>query len=230
MGIHGVGRANREQREQERRARALAKSRLPKRKCSLHKDPSNFPINPPEADIRTPWVGLTEGQPLEVWKDQMLKNGWCCHQIDHLSRIHNLKILSYLATLERSTHRHVDHKHYVNFDFCVAYNIDKATYKTRHIDPNCRCSMLSTPYSDLTKIIRDGKIPLISIEGDAPIDTACELRVHPRSRKTDYIAISHVWSDGLGNPNENALPLCQVKRLKANLLALKNIFGTAHVG
>ena len=24
-----------------------------------------------------------------------------------------------------------------------------------------------------------------------------------------YIAISHVWSDGLGNPNENSLPLCQ---------------------
>ncbi|KAL1641062.1 hypothetical protein SLS58_006334 [Diplodia intermedia] len=31
-----------------------------------------------------------------------------------------------------------------------------------------------------------------------------------------YLAISHVWSDGLGNQNGNSLPLCQLKRLKRN--------------
>ncbi|KAG4432027.1 hypothetical protein IFR05_012491 [Cadophora sp. M221] len=29
----------------------------------------------------------------------------------------------------------------------------------------------------------------------------------------DYIGISHVWSHGLGNPTQNALPLCQIERL-----------------
>ncbi len=29
-----------------------------------------------------------------------------------------------------------------------------------------------------------------------------------------YVAISHVWSDGLGNPNHNSLPFCQIKRLQ----------------
>jgi hypothetical protein len=29
-----------------------------------------------------------------------------------------------------------------------------------------------------------------------------------------YIAISHVWSDGLRNPRINALPRCQILRLR----------------
>ncbi|KAF2011119.1 hypothetical protein BU24DRAFT_472277 [Aaosphaeria arxii CBS 175.79] len=43
------------------------------------------------------------------------------------------------------------------------------------------------------------------------------------SMKSKYIAISHVWADGLGNPSENGLPLCQVKRLRANLLKLQRL-------
>lgn len=29
-----------------------------------------------------------------------------------------------------------------------------------------------------------------------------------------YVAISHVWSDGMGNPRQNALPLCQLQKLQ----------------
>ena len=151
-------------------------------------------------------------------------NGWCHHQVNHLSRVHSLETFSYLSTLERSSHRLAGHKHCVHREACVACNVNGASYKTRHVDVDCNCSMASTPYSDLTKIIRDGGIPLISIGSDNHTDTGYELRVYPRTREIQYIAVSHVWSDGLGNPDKNALPLCQIKRLKANLLALTNVF------
>ena len=32
---------------------------------------------------------------------------------------------------------------------------------------------------------------------------------------TAYVALSHVWADGLGNSEETALPRCQLSRLKA---------------
>ena len=80
----------------------------------------------------------------------------CHHQANHLSRVHSLETFSYLSTLERSSHRLADHKHCVHREACVACNVNRASYKTRHIDVDCNCSMVSTPYSDLTKIIRDG--------------------------------------------------------------------------
>ncbi|ETI28923.1 hypothetical protein G647_01375 [Cladophialophora carrionii CBS 160.54] len=33
-------------------------------------------------------------------------------------------------------------------------------------------------------------------------------------RKPPYVAISHIWSDGLGNPVENSLPECQLERIQ----------------
>lgn len=171
----------------------------------------------------------TNYQSLKRWKERMLANGWCCHQVNHLLATHDIKAFPYLATLERSSHRLADHKRCWNSVACVAYNVDTATYKTRHVAVDCKCLMVSTPYGRLTKIIRKGEIPLISIEGGTNAGATHELRVYPRSRESRYIAISHVWADGLGNPNENALPLCQIKRLKAHLLALQAVFGDFNV-
>ncbi|KAL8998899.1 MAG: hypothetical protein Q9169_002118 [Polycauliona sp. 2 TL-2023] len=36
----------------------------------------------------------------------------------------------------------------------------------------------------------------------------------------DYVAISHVWADGLGNPNANSLPMCRLRRLHSLVASL----------
>ena len=81
--------------------------------------------------------------------------------------------------------------------------------------------MVPTPYDRLINSIRNGRIPLISIESGNEDGSAYELQVYPRFRTSKYIAISHVWIDGLGNTNQNAVPVCQVKRLKGALPALR---------
>jgi hypothetical protein len=42
------------------------------------------------------------------------------------------------------------------------------------------------------------------------------------SSLTPYVAISHVWADGLGNPASNGLPRCQLDKLFALLGDLIN--------
>lgn len=40
-----------------------------------------------------------------------------------------------------------------------------------------------------------------------------DIQVLSTTPKDRYVAISHVWSDGLENPNANALLTCQVKQI-----------------
>ncbi|MCJ1262299.1 hypothetical protein MMC22_002169 [Lobaria immixta] len=181
---------------------------LPQRKCYLHPHPMN------------PALDLLKAVYLLFRTSRLIAS----HHSVGKSRCLRM-VLSYLGTLERSSHRLADHKRCLNSEACVAYNTDRATYKTRHVAVDCKCLMVSTPYGRLKEIIRQGEIPLISIEDSTDAGATHELRVYPRSRTSRYIATSHVWADGLGNPNENALPLCQIKRLKAHLLALQAVFG-----
>lgn len=49
-------------------------------------------------------------------------------------------------------------------------------------------------------------IPLVTAHAGATVDI-------PVSDVT-FVAISHVWADGLGNPSANKLPQCQLSRLQ----------------
>jgi hypothetical protein len=44
-------------------------------------------------------------------------------------------------------------------------------------------------------------------------DSEFDLELTPANMAPEYVAISHVWSDGLGNVQENALPHCQILHL-----------------
>jgi len=64
-------------------------------------------------------------------------------------------------------------------------------------------------------IVQRGGTPLLRLTYDrygAPM-----LTVEEATTSSMYIAISHVWSGGLGNPKANVLPLCQLRQLAGNL-------------
>jgi hypothetical protein len=154
----------------------------------------------------------------------MIKNGWCPHQVHHLSLKYDMKTFSYLAELERSPLRVVDHQRCSLQDNCVAYNTDPTNYESRHTTTGCSCMMISVPYVSLIKTIRKGHVPLVSIKsGTAGASERYTLRVLAGSSRTKYIAISHVWADDLGNPHENGLPTCQIEQLRISLLACKQV-------
>jgi Heterokaryon incompatibility protein (HET) len=143
----------------------------------------------------------------------MQSKGWCFHKLDNLFEAfrENPGVLSYINQLDWTQRRLLDHSPCSKESTCVANSVDMDNYPTQHTDPNCNCKMIGADYEKVVKIIEKGQIPLISIQTN---NGDISLSVEPRRYSSRYIAISHVWADGLGNPKENALPECQLRRLK----------------
>ncbi|EON66393.1 hypothetical protein W97_05490 [Coniosporium apollinis CBS 100218] len=84
-----------------------------------------------------------------------------------------------------------------------------ANYQTRHIRDECNCLDVSIPVEEMTRIVTEGDVPLVSIHPQA--HGIIDLCVSRATNATDYVAFSHVWSNGLGNPQGNSLPQCQLE-------------------
>jgi hypothetical protein len=70
--------------------------------------------------------------------------------------------------------------------------------------------------SDLKDILRlDNQFPVIIVLSHPESTERLKLRVvaHDSPECSGYIAFSHVWSHGRGNPSINRMPLCQLERL-----------------
>ncbi|CAM1501502.1 Fc.00g034860.m01.CDS01 [Cosmosporella sp. VM-42] len=102
---------------------------------------------------------------------------------------------------------------------CVANNVDMTNYTTRHASTDCACAHLSIPVEEVRSIIEAGGIPLVRVEVNGKGETT--VRVRRMAGDTPYVAFSHVWSDGLGNPAANSLPICHMKRLQQYVQELR---------
>ncbi|KAI5990026.1 hypothetical protein F5J12DRAFT_863356 [Pisolithus orientalis] len=106
---------------------------------------------------------------------------------------------------------------------CVAQTVDEDHYPTRHV-PGCSCEATGVPLEELLDIIRqgdEGHTPVVTwaegtdgLPGRAVISDASAVNLLPNSNVCRYVAISHVWSEGLGNPTGNTLPICQISRIQ----------------
>lgn len=68
------------------------------------------------------------------------------------------------------------------------------------------------------EILHSGEIPIIKVVENAAknFDIVVERsRCNSDGKPRPYVALSHVWSDGLGNPHNNSLPRCQLRRLQS---------------
>ena len=145
------------------------------------------------------------------WPSSMLEHGWCPSQVAMLlPRTCPIQLVYFLTRLRLADapERHLacdQHK-------CTAHQINPDKYKTRHYTANCDCKQWVTDVFTIDSILKDGRLPLLRI---SPRHLLADLTVEivasePSSR---YVALSHVWADGLGNPTENALPRCQLRYL-----------------
>ena len=156
---------------------------------------------------------------------QLNRTQWC---LFNRRRLLSLKpcTLRYVTSIPRQsfppflTHRNCSE------NACTANATDVETYQTRHVDENCSCSFIGVSPSELASICRQGSIPLIEIRvSGSPSQTLTDqeklynsshtinLSVRSWTPSSRFIAISHVWSHGLGNQQSNSLPLCQLKKL-----------------
>ncbi|KAF8419024.1 hypothetical protein EV426DRAFT_678427 [Tirmania nivea] len=94
--------------------------------------------------------------------------------------------------------------------FCVANSVDPSTdaYVTKHVTETCQCQFQIPVLVEVVDKILDNRIPVVKLNcnGHLIVQDASQVTV-------DYVAISHVWSDGLGSTTESGLPTCQIQRL-----------------
>ncbi|RAO73246.1 uncharacterized protein BHQ10_009258 [Talaromyces amestolkiae] len=145
---------------------------------------------------------------------EMIRSGWCPWEIVK-ARFTGCYVdtIAYLLQLDRKkptwdNRTHLDCK----MTECVAHNIDESTYLMRHVAEGCECDCLQADAEQLQTILKNGDIPLVKItplagESDDP---GFKVEIVRKRTGRPYVAISHVWSDGMGNPDGNWLHSCQV--------------------
>lgn len=185
------------------------------------------PLKPPKKDPPGAKAIATLNQgALERCKRRMLAGGRCPHQVNYFSKLYDLKTLRYLSRMKALPPREGIHAQCAEHDTCVAFNTDEMTYQQRHVCEQRDCALVSVPQDSLARIIRSGKTPLLSIDLTDGLNPT--LSIWARTSRTKYIAISHVWADGLGNPLQCALPSCQMKLLSSRLSqARKSLYDDA---
>ena len=147
---------------------------------------------------------------VKILEGLMKGKGWCPFQIHRVGRTCDYSMMHYLSNIDRRQSDKMIHDT-CSSRKCQAYNSEPDSYVTSHTAKDCQCSFITAPVEQVNEIIRLGGVPLISLQ-NAPHGNI-EIRVHASKANSVYTAISHVWSGGLGNVQNNSLPLCQLEYL-----------------
>ena len=112
--------------------------------------------------------------------------------------------------------------------YCTAFDTSPDTYVKCH-SPECStdqlCYLKGVDTNKLDQLVRLHAIPIIQSTVDADgihidiVDSRCV---------PAFVAISHVWAGGLGNPENNSIYTCQFEFLHAKIAANKKLGGTLY--
>lgn len=146
------------------------------------------------------------------FKDRFLQAGWCPSEATMLyDRLDNTGIF-FATMLKRTFSDKLSHKECSN-ERCLALQTSDENYETKHVNNCSNCRNIDIDQEKISNILRYGSIPVIYVETTENEELSRVRIVDLNANSLEYIAISHVWAHGLGNPKKSALPLCQVMRL-----------------
>lgn len=135
---------------------------------------------------------------------RLQQRGWCPVIISRLQQTMPSSVLAYFdaSQLDNPAKGHES----CSNTTCRRDNVDTDTYQQQHALEGCSCLKVSPLLQEVTTAIRKEQIPVISISNGEKLATSI-------AGNTPYVAISHVWADGLGSTTEQGLYWCQAKRL-----------------
>jgi hypothetical protein len=148
---------------------------------------------------------------------RLLGSRWCPNQINMLACTMDVPSLYYASLLgpDASGKNHSA----CTDDLCKANQIDQSRYKTAHVYEDCQCEFVGASSHELANIVQDEQIPVIDMASNGDREKR-NIRIRTLRDGMEYVALSHVWADGLGNPNANSLPMCQLTRLSEYVKAV----------
>lgn len=142
---------------------------------------------------------------------ELVERGWCPFTVA------NILLPSGSPCLFEYARLFPDHPSFICQDHaeckasdCAVSHVDTSTYKTKHSDVFCKgehdCETLAPDMNILKVKLEAGKIPVVSFTENPGLMTL-------GSEDGPYVAISHVWADGMGSTAEKGIPTCVVKFL-----------------
>lgn len=145
-------------------------------------------------------------------RQQMLGAGWCPSEIARAKdKFVCLQSLMFLSRMNRSE---IVRDHSVcTTRLCSAFQIIPRTYQPKHREPHCQCRGAAPNMEDIYNALHRGELPLLKLTQANGNLESLNIEVVTYTPETTYVAISHVWADGLGNPRENSVPRCQLSHL-----------------
>ena len=181
-----------------------------------------------------PTYAGTQRLPPAVWflLGIYMHNGWCKNQALQMFQVYDYTTSNFLALIPRDLPPSGNHNQCRGQTKCIAFNMQNATepYQTAHV-PNCSCqdpaALIYMPLEKLAGLIDRGKVPIfcINLKDSEPIIYIAEL-----TYLVPYFAISHIWSDGLGNATQNGIRPCQLTRLRDTLQKAEVLYNSKSGG
>lgn len=153
----------------------------------------------------------------KVLKTNLHNNGWCKADIFRFFQFASSLMIYHLSTQDPYPSTR-DHSSCSEIE-CHALQSTEVGYKQRHITSECSCPLIGLEEQQLDTVIMEGCIPGLTFDDETG------LSVHPivaggKQEIESYVAISHVWADGLGNPSRNSMYRCQLKKLQRRVNAV----------
>lgn len=143
----------------------------------------------------------------------MLEAGWCESEVARFEGQSIVSSMFFGSTLQRKKPPLGKSHETCSKDICIANNYSENEYWTLHTTDSCCCPPLGTDIQEIFKILNQRGFPVLLFirisEHSRPY-----LRALDGNTGITYVAISHVWSDGLGNVSQNQLLQCQLLRLQ----------------
>lgn len=152
----------------------------------------------------------------EVMKAAMVVANWCPNDIARLTDKFSTTQLLYFYSKMKKPQGVANHQKCTT-KVCLAHSMSLSQYRTRHCEActdEIKCKDVSIDHQPVVDILRSGALPLLRITNKE--NEPSKVTVGLSSSGTEpahYVAISHVWADGLGNSEANSLPNCQLARL-----------------
>ena len=171
-----------------------------------HKLPSNQTPEQLSPPISQTWrVFGTADCGWPIWQ-LMLQHDWCPHdaaRFDH--QVRDVGVLWYYASLEPP--QVLKNHSQCSPEECLGMQTEKEHYPIAHWRDDCTCVMMDEHAESVNAILESGSLPLVD-HAWKDDKSVVEILVVPEEQKPDFVAISHVWSDGLGNPKDSVLNTC----------------------
>lgn len=143
--------------------------------------------------------------------DQMAANGLCPSEIHRLRSSHlTIQTQNFLTWMKKEASG-VQHQNCTE-RICWASHNNVGQYVAKHRQDTCQCTDFLIDVPKTIEILSRGLLPLLRIKPGPALEDI-QVGVVEASSDLKYIALSHVWADGLGNPYANSLPKCQLELL-----------------